>query len=447
MMEGREHRWPWMAPVVSLLVLFLTLLGTITTTRVFLCRSGLCRVPSTPTSTRVDTSTHVVHPRRMFGTAGDLGSRSGQRRRQLKWTVRVEEQRQEQEEEGTDLSLQLPSGLPRPSRFQFSYGPHPDQCGDLYLPGGKQDGRRWPVIVLIHGGFWSNKYGRDLMGLMATEIASARYGAVLNIEFRRAGHGSDGGFPNTLLDIAAAMDHIPTLGNAYPLDPTRVVAVGHSSGGHLALWSSMRANLPSGAPGANPIITPSLVVSQSGVCDLKYAYEKFVGGYAVPLFLGSTGGGRVDPMHLMMSDPSQLLPTPSKLVLLHSEHDQAIPISMSQDFASLARDKGTDATFTIIPGEDHFAFLSQRTRAFAGTMNSIQSFLYPEVGEDLRRGLEEQSNLNAFIEATHNPRGIRSSTKAMTNAFDRQQETRKNDNSNRNNDDDDDNTNDNSTRE
>ena len=98
--------------------------------------------------------------------------------------------------------------------------------------------------MLIHGGFWRQRYGRELEGGIARDLA-ARGWAVWNIEYRRL--GGEGGWPTTFEDVEAAI-------RALPVDAARVVAIGHSAGGQLALWAASRSGQPAGAPGAEPAV-------------------------------------------------------------------------------------------------------------------------------------------------------------------------------------------------
>ena len=88
--------------------------------------------------------------------------------------------------------------------------------------------------------------------------------AAWNIEYRRVGQ-EGGGWPGTLEDAAAAADAVVGLEG---VDATRVVTVGHSAGGHLALWLAARHRIAAGAPGADPRVRPCGAVSQAGVGDL-----------------------------------------------------------------------------------------------------------------------------------------------------------------------------------
>ena len=118
------------------------------------------------------------------------------------------------------------------------YGSDRSQRADLYLPAPRrralQNGPH-PVMVLIHGGSWRKRYGRIVMRALAGDLLRRGW-AVWNIEYRRVGNG--GGWPATFEDVAAAIDHLDRLDA--PLDLTRVSMLGHSAGGHLALWAAGR---------------------------------------------------------------------------------------------------------------------------------------------------------------------------------------------------------------
>src|SRR3954466_8997714 len=132
-----------------------------------------------------------------------------------------------------------------------SYGPDASQFGDLYEGGDRG------VAVLIHGGFWRDRYDLTLMEPLAEDLV-ARGWTVWNIEYRRLGNG--GGVPETLDDVAAAIDHLAEL----EVDTSRVVAIGHSAGGHLAAWAATRED---------PRAPVTAVISQAGVLDLQRAWE------------------------------------------------------------------------------------------------------------------------------------------------------------------------------
>ncbi len=112
-------------------------------------------------------------------------------------------------------------------RTQLAYGDTDEQVVDVAWPEG--DDGPYPVVVLLHGGFWRQRYGKDLMIPLARDAVMRGY-ATANVEYRRV--GGAGGWPATFEDVAAAVDELADADA--PLDLARVVVVGHSAGGHLA---------------------------------------------------------------------------------------------------------------------------------------------------------------------------------------------------------------------
>lgn len=229
------------------------------------------------------------------------------------------------------------------------YGPHVDNVGDLWRPKRTPDA----TIVLVHGGFWSSRHGRDLMSPLAADSA-ARGLLCWNIEFRRVGQ-SGGGWPGIFHDVAAAIDHLVVLADGgEPVDLSRVVVVGHSSGGHLALWAAARTGLPDDAPGARPLITPAAAVSLAGVADLVGAARRGVGGVAVRELLGGEPD-EVDERYALAS-PLARLPLGIRTRCVHGRHDDVVPLAQSAVFVEAAASAGDPADLVVFDG-GHFEVL------------------------------------------------------------------------------------------
>ena len=165
---------------------------------------------------------------------------------------------------------------------RIPYGSAPEQFADLWSPAA--DGSAFPVVVLVHGGFWRNRYDLTLMEPLAADL-SGRGFAVWNIEYRRIGDPG-GGWPGTAADVAAAVDRLAALGEE--LDLGRLGIVGHSAGGHLALWAAGRGALRDGATGARHAVTPIVAIGQGAVVDLPGAAAAPLGYGAVLELLGGT---------------------------------------------------------------------------------------------------------------------------------------------------------------
>jgi acetyl esterase/lipase len=241
----------------------------------------------------------------------------------------------------------------------LSYGPDRSQRGDLFLPTGAGPHR---VMVVIHGGSWQARYGRVVMRGLAGDLVRRGW-AVWNIEYRRVGNG--GGWPNTFADVAAAVDHV--VGIDAPLDLARVSVLGHSAGGHLALWAASREHLPSGAPGfreGGPPVRLRGVIAQAGVCDLAGAYRRWRGGAARLLM----GGGPDDvPERYAAGDPLRLIPPAMPALLVHGVEDETVSIELSRNYHRAVRDAGGEVELVEIAGADgrHRAHLDPRGRAWA----------------------------------------------------------------------------------
>src|SRR5262249_47498167 len=124
----------------------------------------------------------------------------------------------------------LPS---QPADYKIAYGEDPNQYAELKVP--SSDGSH-PVVILIHGGCWKAAYAtlRDLAPM--ADALKADGIATWNIEYRRLPQPGSG-WPGTYLDVGRAVDHLRAIATEHKLDLRHVVALGHSAGGHLALWT------------------------------------------------------------------------------------------------------------------------------------------------------------------------------------------------------------------
>jgi acetyl esterase/lipase len=260
-----------------------------------------------------------------------------------------------------------------PSVRTVSYGGDPSQVADLHLPAGvgaPSSAGRWPVVIVVHGGYWGSGYGRDLGDGLAADLA--RHGvAAWNIEYRRIGRG--GGWPNTFLDVAAAVDALAVDELAASLDLRRVAAVGHSAGGQLAMWLAARHTLPPSAPGARPVVRVGGIVSQAGVLDLVRGAQQGLGGGAVIALLG--GPPEAVPERYAVASPYALLPIGVRSTLVHGLADDVVPIEQSDRYAAAARSLGDHVDECRLPGVDHFALIDPSTSAWASCRNAVLDYV------------------------------------------------------------------------
>ncbi|MEV0401299.1 alpha/beta hydrolase [Actinoallomurus sp. NPDC050550] len=253
-----------------------------------------------------------------------------------------------------------------------AYGCLPDQVADLRFPRGDRPATR-PLVIIVHGGFWRPRFDRAHTGPMADDLASRGF-ATAAIEYRRIGQDG-GGWPGTFDDIARAVDTVPTLADkAVPGGIGAVVLLGHSAGGHLALWAASRARLPASAPWHLPE-PPGVrgVVALAPVADLAVASELGLSDGAADELLGGPAAGL--PERTALADPSALLPSSIPSVLVHGSADESVPVEQSRAYARAARTAGDDCTLTELPGVGHFAVIDPLTGAWPAVLGALSRLL------------------------------------------------------------------------
>ncbi len=251
-------------------------------------------------------------------------------------------------------------------RQRHRYGPHRSQRADLYLP--RRPGPH-PVMVVIHGGSWQVRYGKIVMRGLAGDLMRRGW-AVWNIEYRRVGDG--GGWPATFEDVAAAIDYLRTLDA--PIDLERVSILGHSAGGHLALWAAGRAKLPQGAPGTPASIRVRRVISQAGVCDLADGYRRIPEGPVKSLM----GGGPEElPERYAIADPMAHVPLSIPVLLVHGTADETVSVELSRQYESAERAAGGTVELVEIEGEAgrHRAHIDPRGEAWAAVTSRLAGYM------------------------------------------------------------------------
>jgi len=215
------------------------------------------------------------------------------------------------------------------------------------------------VAVLIHGGFWRARYDLRLEDRLVADLAGRGW-AVWNLEYRRLGWRSRGGWPATFEDVAAGIDHLGWLDE--PLDSSHVVAIGHSAGGQLSLWAAARPGLPARAPGAEPRIRLSGAVSQAGVVDLREAARLGLSRRAAETFLRGPAGRL--PQRYELASPIERLPLNVPQLLVHGEDDEVVPIDLSRSYALRAADGGDSCELVELPGVGHDEHLHPESAAW-----------------------------------------------------------------------------------
>ena len=230
------------------------------------------------------------------------------------------------------------------------YGAGEHQFAEYWHPGTSEPA----LVILVHGGCWSNEYGLDHIRALASKLKGSGY-AVWSTEYRRVGDVG-GGWPGTFEDIADSLNYTDKLSN---INQHAKFVMGHSAGGHLALWVAAAGHLPlesplgkrmktqiQGAIGLAPIA--DLAAYSLGDNSCEVVTEKLMGGSAIDL-----------AERYALGSPSALLPSIDS-ILIHGEGDTIVNISQSQRYAA----SSSRASIIPLKGLGHFDMINPEGPVF-----------------------------------------------------------------------------------
>ncbi len=253
-----------------------------------------------------------------------------------------------------------------PADYRLSYGDQPLQFGYLRLP--KSAGKH-PLAIVIHGGCWLAAYDLEHIGHLSAALTKEGI-ATWSLEYRRIGDAG-GGYPGTFEDIGRGVDFARTLARDYSLDLSRIIIIGHSAGGQLALWAAGRKQLPKTslfyAPDPLPI---SGVVSLAGITDLKRAES--VCNNSVSRLLA--GAEKNEALYRQIS-PVEMLPLNVEQWLIQGESDRIVPVSFADDYQAAAQERGEKVRVTRLKNTGHFELIDPDSTAWPAVRDAASALL------------------------------------------------------------------------
>jgi pimeloyl-ACP methyl ester carboxylesterase len=264
----------------------------------------------------------------------------------------------------------LPS---KPADVHSAYGTDPNQFGELRLPVGSGP---HPVAVVIHGGCWLSTYA-DLRNSDAMADALRAEGiATWNIEYRCVDQFG-GGWPGTFLDAGMATDHLRQLAEAHALDLSRVLTIGHSAGGHLALWVASRRTLDADGPLWTPDPLSLLgTIVLGGPGDLK----RFTANADIECQQGIVSrllGGLPDevPDRYHQGSPVERLPLGIRQVFISSEYDWVVFPALGEEYTAKARAVGDEAEHIIVKNAGHHELMAPGSVTWPTIREAVREML------------------------------------------------------------------------
>ena len=272
---------------------------------------------------------------------------------------------------------------PRPDpTSSIAYGDKTMQLVDLWLPEGKGP---HPTVLMVHGGCWQTEIAdRRIMNWIADDLRR-RGIAVWNIDYRGVDR-EGGGYPGTFLDAASAADALRRHAPRHNLDISKLVAVGHSAGGHLALWLAARGSAKARSPG--PLIPPGspltgpdplpikTVISLGGLPDLELAATPPGSGCGTEVIEKLVGAPTLSSRNVY-ADTSvpRLAPLGVPQVLVNGREDRIIPTDYALDYERKMRAAGDEVKIRMIDRTGHVELIAPDSQAWAATIEEIEAAL------------------------------------------------------------------------
>ena len=270
------------------------------------------------------------------------------------------------------LTLATPAfaqSSPQPDEV-IQYGGTASQRVEVFLPEGEGPA---PVVVFISGGCYVTRFGGPTQVRPALDQLTRDGVAVWSVGYRRTDENAS--FPDLFDDVATGIDRIRTEAERLHLDLDRIVFVGHSAGGHLALWAAGRDRLPRNSPlwRANPVRPDAVVgvAAPGNIEPLRAVSDGFCGKGVFDAVVGVPTDTRTDIF--ADTSPSRLLPLGLPIRLIDGSDDQVIPPPLMMMFESEAKAAGDDVAFELVPDADHIDVITPGEAGWAAVRRTVLS--------------------------------------------------------------------------
>lgn len=248
----------------------------------------------------------------------------------------------------------------------LAYGADATQVVDIWLPALRGP---HPTVIMVHGGCWTTEIAdRTIMNWISDDLRK-RGIAVWNIDYRGVDRPG-GGYPGTFNDASAAADLLRANTARYNLDVKRLTAVGHSAGGHIALWLAGRHRLAKASVLRSQRPMPiRTVISLGGLPDLEQAAKPPGSGCGMEVIPKISGGRYAE------TSVPRLAPLGVRQVLINGLQDKIIPVAFAADYASAMRSKGDRVVVRMIDQSGHVELIAPETQAWRTAVHEINSAL------------------------------------------------------------------------
>lgn len=229
---------------------------------------------------------------------------------------------------------------------------------DMYLPADRPVGKRFPGVVIIHGGGWtggSKSASREFE--IGTTLAKAGY-VCASVEYRL---GAEGRWPTNIFDCKNAVRFLRKNADKYGVDVDHIGVIGGSAGGHLALMVGFTDGVkelepPTPYPGISDKV--QAVVDMYGISDIRTRKKIQPDGTPTEEIVRSDA---IFGDHKPITDADRALASPVShlsanlppVLILHGTADTTVDRDQSITLDQKLTEVGVPHQLVLIPGVGH----------------------------------------------------------------------------------------------
>ena len=257
------------------------------------------------------------------------------------------------QEDTTYKPVAYPAGYTAQLNVVYTHVKDWDGKVDLYLPP-KEKGPS-PIVINIHGGGWNHGVKESQTGYGSFFKAGF---AVANMEYRLTPQATA---PAAVEDTRCALIYLIKNAKALNIDVNRIVIMGGSSGGHLALMGGLLGNdhrFDGNCPGIDNVKVAA-IIDKYGITDVwDWGYGKNITSKSANRWLGDKEkdqkfAASVSPMTYVSKNSP---PT----FIVHGDADSTVPYQQSVALHKKLQDAGVITEFMTVPGGGHGKFTREQ---------------------------------------------------------------------------------------
>jgi acetyl esterase/lipase len=252
------------------------------------------------------------------------------------------------QEDTTYKPVELPAGFSSQMNVVYTKAENWEGKMDIYLP---KSEKPTPVVINIHGGGWNHGERQSQTGFNTFFKAGF---AVANISYRLTGQATA---PAAVEDARCALIYLVKNAKALNIDADKIVVMGGSAGGHLALMAGMLGNdhrFDNNCPAVENVKVAA-IIDKYGITDVwDWGYGPRKTSKSATAWLGQYAkdqkfAGTVSPI-------SYVSKTTPPIFIVHGDADPTVPYEQSVDLHNKLKAAGVKTKFITVPGGLHGKF-------------------------------------------------------------------------------------------